>query len=117
MLITIIYMFFKCIYNNKLNISTNIILVLWILNLTISLLIKERIDIYYTYNILNIVSAMAILTKVYSIYIKDIKVNMKKLYKKIDIYSEEIIKNEESLDINKNINKAIKDNLNKRKNY
>lgn len=115
MLITIIYMLSKCIYKNKLSISSNIILVLWMLNLTISLLIKERIDTYYTYNILNIISALIILTKVYSIYIKDVKVNMKKLYKKIEIYNEEIIKNEESLDINKNINKAIKDNLNKKK--
>lgn len=114
MLMATVYMFSISIYNYNLNKSSKVILILNLSYIAMCLLVKMDIYIVNTGYILELISSMVILGNIYKTYIKESELKNIKLSKKISLFNDEIINDDEKLDINKNISMTIKENLDKK---
>ena len=114
MLMATVYMFSISIYNYSLSKNSKIILILNLSYIAICLLVKKNIYIANMGYILELMSSMMILRYIYTIYIKESELKNIKLSKKISLFRDEIINDNEKLEINKNISMAIKENLDKK---
>ena len=114
MLMATVYMFSISIYNYNLSKNPKIILILNLTYIAICLLVKKNIYIVNMGYIIELMSSILILREVYTIYIKESELKNIKLSKKISLFSDEIINDNEKLEINKNISMAIKENLDKK---
>ena len=116
MLMATVYMFSISIYNYSLSKNSKIILILNLSYIAICLLVKKNIYIANMgYIFRTNMSSMMILRYIYTIYIKESELKNIKLSKKISLFRDEIINDNEKLEINKNISMAIKEeNLDKK---
>ncbi len=114
MLMATVYMFSISVYNYNLDKCSKVTLILNLSYIAICLLVKKDIYIVNMGYTLELISSMAILVNIYKIYIKELELKNIKLSKKISLFSNEIINDDEKLDINKNISKTIKENLDKK---
>lgn len=114
MLMATVYMFSISVYNYNLDRSSKVILILNLSYIAIRLLVKKDIYIVNMGDILELISSIVILKNIYKIYIKESELKNIKLSKRISLFSNEIINNDEKLDINKNISMTIKENLDKK---
>lgn len=112
-LMATVYMFSISVYNYKLNKSSTVIIIINLSYTAISLLVKNNIYINIGY-ILELISAIIILEKIYVVYIKQLQLKNVEFYEKIDLVNKEISKENEKLDINKKISITIKENLDKK---
>ena len=115
MLMSTVYMFSISIYNYSLKKSSNTILILNLSYMTICLLFKNKMHIELIGYLIELISAIEILTNIYKIYINQSRSKNINISEKIEIVTKDIINNDKNLDINKNISKAINENLNKKK--
>ena len=115
MLMSTVYMFSISIYNYSLKKSSNTILILNLSYMTICLLFKNKMHIELIGYVIELISAIEILTNIYKIYINQSRSKNINISEKIEIVTKDIINNDKNLDINKNISKAINENLNKKK--
>ncbi|WP_300697394.1 hypothetical protein, partial [uncultured Clostridium sp.] len=109
-----VYMFSISVYNYNLDRSSKVTLILNLSYIAIRLLVKKEIYIVNMGDILELISSIVILKNIYKIYIKESELKNIKLSKRISLFSNEIINNDEKLDINKNISMTIKENLDKK---
>ena len=114
MLMATVYMFSISVYNYNLDRSSKVTLILNLSYIAIRLLVKKEIYIVNMGDILELISSIVILKNIYKIYIKESELKNIKLSKRISLFSNEIINNDEKLDINKNISMTIKENLDKK---
>ena len=115
MLMSTVYMFSISIYNYSLKKSSNTILILNLSYMTICLLFKNKMHIELIGYVIELISAIEILTNIYKIYINQSRSKNINISEKIEIFTKDIINDDKNLDINKNISKAINENLNKKK--
>ncbi len=114
LLMATVYMFSISIYNYNLRKSSKVIIILNLSYIAICLLVKKNMYISNIGYILELISSTVILREIYIIYIKESELKNIKLSKKISLFSDEIINDDEKLNINKNISMTIKENLDKK---
>lgn len=115
-LMSTVYMFSISVYNYGLSKVSKIVVTLELIYIMIGLFFNNNLYIMNIGSILNFSSAVLLLVNIYNIYIYQYELKNKKILKKVNLYEEEIKNDDEKLNVNKDITKAIKESLDKKKN-